>query len=143
MHRQASGDKATCKKLQADSHADVFTIENAPRYRGRVLDGSTMVFRKKHEEFARYEPRLLCKGWMNGAARYHQLWEEGVLWCKVTLKIYPLRQKIRQWPSVLDRETYVQAEALFLRVHVINLKTIQNQVQYQKVLTPSGVNGKA
>lgn len=120
-----------------------FTVENAPPYRGRVVHGMAVVFRNKCEEIARNKPRLLCKGWMNGAARCHQLWGEGVWLCKVPLKIYPLRQKIRQWPGVLDRETYVQAEALFLRVHVINLKTIQNQVQYQKVWTPSEVNGKA
>lgn len=77
---------------------------------------------------------LLCKGQTTRVARCHQLWGRDVWLCLAPLEIYPSRQKIRQWPGILNREAYVQVKAVFLRVHVINLKTIQNQVQYQKSL---------
>ena len=44
MHMQTIRDKTACKTFPADSRANVFTIENAPPYRGRILHGTRLWF---------------------------------------------------------------------------------------------------
>lgn len=44
MRMQTIRDKTTWKTFRADSHANVFMLENAPPYRGRILHGTRLWF---------------------------------------------------------------------------------------------------
>lgn len=94
---------------------------NISSYRGGILRDTRARLSEINAKILLAVNLAALQGISNRVAKCHHLWGKikDVWLLNIPLKIYPSIQKIRQWPAILSG-------TLSLRVHVTNLKTIQN-----------------